>query len=49
VTDPVNLGSNDYLGLNTWNVNSTLFAPNADRLSVNRNIQTLTAGVNFKF
>jgi outer membrane immunogenic protein len=39
----------DYLGLNTWNVNSTLFAPNADRFSVNRNIQTLTAGVNFKF
>ena len=39
----------DYLGLNTWNVNSTLFAPNADRFSVSRNIQTLTAGVNFKF
>jgi hypothetical protein len=35
----------DYLGLNTWNVNSTLFAANADRFSGSRNIQTLTAGV----
>jgi len=39
----------DYLGLNTWNVNSTLFAPNVDQFSVNRNIQTLTVGLNFKF
>jgi outer membrane immunogenic protein len=30
----------DYLGLNTWNVNSTLFAPNVDRFGFNRNIQT---------
>jgi outer membrane immunogenic protein len=39
----------DYLGLNTWNVNSTLFAPNVDQFSVNRNIQTVTVGLNFKF
>ena len=39
----------DYLGLSTWNVNSTIFTPNADRFSGNRNIQTLLAGVNFKF
>jgi outer membrane immunogenic protein len=39
----------DYLGLNTWNVNSTLFAPNADRFSISRNVQAFTAGVDFKF
>jgi outer membrane immunogenic protein len=39
----------NYLGLNSWNVNSTLFAPNADRFSVSRNIQTLTVGVNYRF
>jgi outer membrane immunogenic protein len=39
----------DYLGLNTWNANSTLFAPNADRLSVRPNVQTFVVGVNYKF
>jgi outer membrane immunogenic protein len=39
----------NYLGLNTWNANSTIFAPNADRFSGSRNIQTLLLGVNFKF
>jgi len=39
----------NYLGLNSWNVNSTLFAPNADRFSVSRNIQSLMAGVNYRF
>jgi outer membrane immunogenic protein len=39
----------NYLGLNSWNVNSTIFAPNADRFSVNRNIQTLLVGVNYRF
>jgi outer membrane immunogenic protein len=39
----------DYLGLESWSMNSTLFAPNSDRLSINRNIQMLIAGFNFKF
>jgi outer membrane immunogenic protein len=39
----------NYLGLNTWNVNSTVFAPAADRFSVNRNVQTLLVGVNYRF
>jgi outer membrane immunogenic protein len=39
----------NYLGLNTWNVNSTVFAPAADRFSFNRNIQTLLVGVNYRF
>jgi outer membrane immunogenic protein len=39
----------NYLGLNTWNANSTLFAPNADRFSVNRNIQTVLVGLNYRF
>jgi outer membrane immunogenic protein len=39
----------DYLGLNTWNANSTIFAPNADRFSVNPNVQTFTMGFNYKF
>jgi outer membrane immunogenic protein len=39
----------DYLGLNTWNVNSTPFAPNVDQFSLNRNIQAVTVGLNFKF
>jgi outer membrane immunogenic protein len=39
----------DYLKLNTWSVNSNLFAPNTDRFSVSRNIQTLTVGVNYRF
>jgi outer membrane immunogenic protein len=39
----------DYLKLNTWSVNSNLFALNTDRFSVNRNIQTLTVGVNYRF
>jgi len=38
----------NYLGLSSWNVNSTLFAPNADRFSVSRNIQTLMVGVNYR-
>ena len=39
----------DYLGLNTWNVNSTVFAPAADNLSVSRNIQMLKVGLNYRF
>jgi opacity protein-like surface antigen len=39
----------DYLGMNTWTANSTLFAPNADRVSVKPNIQTFIVGANFKF
>jgi outer membrane immunogenic protein len=39
----------DYLKLNSWSVNSNLFAPNTDRLSVSRNIQTLTVGLNYRF
>ena len=39
----------NYLGLNSWNVNSTVFAPAADRFSVNRNVQTLMVGVNYRF
>jgi opacity protein-like surface antigen len=39
----------DYLGMNTWTANSTLFAPNADRVSVKPNIQTFIFGANFKF
>jgi outer membrane immunogenic protein len=39
----------DYLGMNTWTANSTLFAPNADSLSVKPNIQTFVVGFNFKF
>ena len=39
----------NYLGLNTWNANSTIFAPNADRFSVNRNIQTVLVGLNYRF
>jgi opacity protein-like surface antigen len=39
----------DYLGLNTWNANSTIFAPNADRFSVKPNVQTFTMGFNYKF
>jgi outer membrane immunogenic protein len=39
----------NYLGLNSWTVNSTLFVPNADRFSVSRNIQTLMVGVNYRF
>jgi hypothetical protein len=35
--------------LNTWNVNSTVFAPAVDRFSVNRNVQTLLVGVNYRF
>ena len=31
----------NYLGLNTWDVNSTVFAPAADRFGVNRNVQAL--------
>ena len=39
----------DYLGLDTWTLNSTVFAPNADQLSITRKIDTLTAGINYKF
>jgi outer membrane immunogenic protein len=39
----------NYLGLNTWNANSTIFAPNADRFSVSRNIQTVLVGLNYRF
>jgi outer membrane immunogenic protein len=39
----------NYLGLNSWNTNSALFAPTADHFSVNRNIQTLLVGVNYRF
>lgn len=39
----------NYLGLNSWNANSTLFAPNADRFSASRNIQTVTLGLNYRF
>jgi outer membrane immunogenic protein len=39
----------DYLGLNTWNVNSTVFAPAADNVSVSRNIQMLKVGLNYRF
>jgi outer membrane immunogenic protein len=39
----------DYLKLNTWSVNSNLFAPNTDRFSVSRNIQTVLVGVNYRF
>jgi outer membrane immunogenic protein len=39
----------DYLKLNTWNVNSNLFARNTDRFSVSRNIQTVLVGVNYRF
>jgi hypothetical protein len=37
------------LGLDTWTLNSTVFAPNADQLSVKRKIDMLTAGINYKF
>jgi len=39
----------DYLKLNTWSVNSNLFAPNTDRFSVSRNIQTVLVGANYRF
>jgi len=39
----------DYLGLNTWTLNSTLFAPAADQLSVKRQINMFTIGLNYKF
>jgi outer membrane autotransporter protein len=39
----------DYLALNTWNFNSTVFAPNADQLSFSRQIETLTVGLNYRF
>jgi opacity protein-like surface antigen len=39
----------DYLALDTWTLNSTVFAPNADQLSITRKIDTLTAGINYKF
>jgi opacity protein-like surface antigen len=39
----------DYLGLNRWTLNSTVFAPNADQLSVKRQINMLTVGLNYKF
>jgi len=39
----------NYLGLSSRTVNSALFAPAADQFSVNRNIQTLLFGVNFRF
>src|SRR5579864_549096 len=39
----------DYLGLNTSNANSTLFAPNADRFSIRPNVQTFVVGVNYRF
>jgi outer membrane immunogenic protein len=39
----------NYLGLNSWNANSTVFAPAADRFSVNRNVQTVLVGVNYRF
>ena len=39
----------DYLGLNTWSFNSTVFAPAADTFSVSRNIQMLKVGVNYRF
>ena len=39
----------DYYGLGAWSVNSTVFAPFADTFTVNRQIQTLTVGVNYKF
>ncbi len=39
----------DYLGLGTWQFNSTVFAPAADSLSVSRNIQMLKVGLNYRF
>jgi outer membrane immunogenic protein len=39
----------DHLGLDTWTLNSTVFAPNADQLSVERKIDMLTVGLNYKF
>ncbi len=39
----------DYLGLSTWQFNSTVFAPAADNLSVSRNIQMLKVGLNYRF
>jgi outer membrane immunogenic protein len=39
----------DYLGLNTWTLNSTMLALNADQLSVKRHINILTVGLNYKF
>jgi opacity protein-like surface antigen len=39
----------DYLGLNRWTLNSTVFAPNADQLSVKRQINMLTVGLNYNF
>jgi outer membrane immunogenic protein len=39
----------DYLGLNTWTLNSTVLASNADRLNLKRQINILTVGLNYKF
>jgi outer membrane immunogenic protein len=39
----------DYLGLNRWTLNSTMSALNADGLSVKRQINMLTVGLNYKF
>ncbi len=38
----------DYLGLSTWNFNSSVF-PAADNVSVSRNIQMLKVGLNYRF
>jgi len=38
----------DYLGLNTWNANSTIFAPTADRFSVRPDLQTVLVGFNYR-
>jgi hypothetical protein len=39
----------DYLGLNTWTLNSTVLALNTDQLNVKRHINILAVGLNYKF
>jgi len=39
----------DYLGMNTWKVNSTVFGANVDQFSVKRQINMFVGGVNYKF
>jgi outer membrane immunogenic protein len=39
----------DYLGMNTWKLNSTVFGANSDQFSVKRQINMFVGGVNYKF
>ena len=39
----------DYLGMNTWKLNSTVFGANGDQFGVKRQINMFVGGVNYKF